>query len=114
VFQHNGAGTVVIRRFQVSRFGRLYRSCGNCSRQHRRDVVVEDLTALAPGKALVGINANHGDTARLTRITIVGDPDRQISPCDRHRGVARGEPEKVGSGPDGAHCRFTPSDITYR
>lgn len=30
VFQHNGAGELKITNFDVSDFGKLYRSCGNC------------------------------------------------------------------------------------
>jgi hypothetical protein len=114
VFQHNGPGTFVIRNFQVSGFGKLYRSCGNCSRQHPRKVVLENVTATAPGKVLVGINSNYGDTAKLTGITIVGDPRRKISLCDRYRGVTSGEPTKIGSGADPVSCRFSPSEISYR
>lgn len=115
VFQHNGSGTLTIRGFQVQDFGKLYRSCGNCRSQYRRAVVVEDLTATAPAKTLVGINTNYGDTARLTRITIVNDPSRRISLCDRFTGNSTGaEPPKTGSGPDGTFCRYADSDLTYR
>jgi len=59
VFQHNGPGTMIIRNFQVDDFGKLYRSCGNCKTQHKRHVVLENITAFSPGKSLVGINANY-------------------------------------------------------
>jgi hypothetical protein len=36
VFQHNGGGTLTVRNFQVSDFGKLYRSCGNCKTQYKR------------------------------------------------------------------------------
>jgi hypothetical protein len=35
VFQHDGSGTIVIRNFFVSDFGKLYRSCGNCGTHTR-------------------------------------------------------------------------------
>ncbi|WP_425583515.1 pectate lyase [Streptomyces macrosporus] len=114
VFQHNGPGRMVIRNFQVEDFGKLYRSCGNCSKQYQRHVVIENVTVTAPGKSLAGINSNYGDTARLTRVTIVGDSSRKIVPCERYKGVTSGEPTKIGSGPDGVNCLYTASDITYR
>ena len=114
VFQHNGPGTVYIRNFQVDDFGKLYRSCGNCKTQYKRNVVVDNVTATAPGKAIVGINTNYGDTAKLTRITIVGDSSRKIEPCSKYKGVTSGEPTKIGSGPDSANCLYTAADITYK
>jgi hypothetical protein len=63
VFQHNGAATLVIRAFRVDSFGKLYRSCGNCQAMYPRHLVIQDVTAQAPGKTVVGINTNYGDTA---------------------------------------------------
>ncbi|OAA25454.1 Pectate lyase [Frankia sp. EI5c] len=115
VFQHNGPGTMIIQNFQVRDFGKLYRSCGNCSSQHRRAVIVRNVVVTAPGKALVGINTNYGDTATLSGITVVGDSSRKISICDRYTGNSKGsEPTKTGSGADGTYCRYSTSDITYK
>ncbi|GHH83477.1 pectate lyase [Streptomyces sulfonofaciens] len=114
VFQHNGPGTMVIRDFQVQDFGKLYRSCGNCSSQYARHVQVQNVTVTAPGKAIVGINTNYGDTARLSGITVVGDSSHKIVPCLKYRGVTDGEPSEIGSGPDGTNCLYKDSDISYR
>ncbi|MCG8926321.1 pectate lyase [Lentzea sp. CC55] len=114
VFQHNGPGTMIIRNFQVDDFGKLYRSCGNCKTQHKRHVVMENVTAFSPGKNLAGINTNYGDTARFSRITVVGDSSRKIAVCDKYQGVTSGEPKKIGTGSDSTHCLFKSSDITYR
>jgi pectate lyase len=107
VFQDNrgAGGSVTIRNFDVSDFGKLYRSCGNCSTQAARTVVLEDITATAPGDVLVGINVNLGDTARLSGVTIVGG---DIGICDLFEGNDTGdEPEKIGEGPDGTSCVVT-------
>jgi hypothetical protein len=114
VFQFNGAGTLTVRDFEVSDFGKLVRTCGNCSEQFQRDVVLENVTATAPGNELVGINSNFGDTARLSGITIVNDPEREIVPCQKFEGVTEGEPEELGSDADGVNCVFQESDITFR
>ncbi|MGV9978070.1 pectate lyase [Micromonospora wenchangensis] len=88
VFQHDGGGELTIRNFDVSNFGKLYRSCGNCSIQDKRTVVLQ---------------------------TIYGDNSRKISICDRYTGNSSGaEPVETGSGPDGAYCKYTSSNIVYK
>nr|WP_220096485.1 pectate lyase [Streptomyces cyaneus] len=114
VFQHNGAGTLTIRNFQVSDFGKLYRSCGNCDTQYERHVVISDVRVTGPGNALAGINTNYGDTATLSGVRIVGDGGRDITVCARFQGNDSGaEPSETGSGPDGTYCRYSSSDVTY-
>ncbi|MCZ4119664.1 pectate lyase [Streptomyces sp. H39-S7] len=114
VFQHNGPGTMIIKNFQVNDFGKLYRSCGNCKKQYERHVIVQNVTVTSPGKSIVGINSNYGDTAKLSGITVVNDSQKKISPCDRYKGVTSGEPTKIGSGPDGVNCLYSASDIVYK
>jgi hypothetical protein len=114
VFQHNGAGTVYISNFQVQDFGKLYRACGNCTNHYQRNVVLSNITATSPGKTLVGINTNWGDTAKFSKITIVGDSSKKIVICTKYKGVAKGsEPTKIGTGAD-ANCIYSASDITYK
>ncbi|TQL01033.1 pectate lyase [Cellulomonas sp. SLBN-39] len=112
-FQHNGPGTFVIKNFQLQDFGKLYRSCGNCSKQYARTVKVENVLITAPGKSLVGINSNLGDKATLSGVTIVGDSSKKIAICEEYKGVTSGEPSKVSSGPSAA-CGYTASSITYK
>ncbi|GAA2789994.1 hypothetical protein GCM10010441_13950 [Kitasatospora paracochleata] len=114
VFQHNGPGTFVIKNFRVEDFGKLYRSCGNCKTQYQRHVVIDNVVTTAPGKKIVGINANLGDTATITHLTITGDSAHRITVCQRYTGVTSGEPKEAGDGPDGRTCRYTPTDVTYR
>ncbi len=110
VFQHNGAGTLTIRNFQVHGSGKLYRACGNCTNSYQRHVVLDGVTARST-KVLAGINTNWGDTARFSRITVYGT----TSICDKYKGVPKGgEPTKIGSGADGVNCLYQPSDITQR
>ncbi|MFE0671820.1 pectate lyase [Streptomyces sp. NPDC058867] len=113
VLQFNGAGTLTVRNFQVEDFGKLVRSCGNCSTQYQRHVVLSNVKATAPGKVLVGINSNYGDTATLSGVTVVGDDDLTI--CERFKGNSSGaEPTSLGEGPDGTYCRYSTSDITFQ
>ncbi|MYW66563.1 pectate lyase [Streptomyces sp. SID8379] len=115
VFQFNGAGKLVVTKFQVENFGKLVRSCGNCSTQYKnRNIIVNDVDITAPGKSIVGINSNYGDTAALRNVRIHGDSSKKIKPCVRYEGNDDGdEPTEIGSGPDGTYCRYTASDLTY-
>lgn len=115
VFQFNGAGKLSITGFHVENFGKLVRSCGNCKTQYKRTIVISDIDATAPGKVLVGVNANYGDTATLSKIRIYGDTKKKIKPCVRFKGNNTGkEPTEIGTGADGTTCKFSPSDITYK
>lgn len=60
VFQHNGFGTLAIKNFFVTGFGKLYRSCGNCSNNGgARHVTIDNIVA-KDGSVLAGINTNYG------------------------------------------------------
>jgi hypothetical protein len=115
VFQHNGPGTLTIQNFQASNFGTFYRSCGNCSTQTRRNVVIRNVTLTRPGNTIAGINVNYGDTARFSGITIVGDSSRAMVICRKYNGNNTGdEPTQVGTGADSTNCFYASSDLTYR
>ncbi|GAA3813534.1 pectate lyase [Cellulomonas soli] len=113
VFQHNGPGTMVIKNFQASDIGKLYRSCGNCSTQYARTVKVQNVQITAPAKSLVGINPNLGDKATLTGVTIIGDTSKKVAICQEYKGVTSGEPTLVSSGPSTA-CGYTASAVLYK
>ena len=111
VFQHNGPGTMIIRNFCVQDFGKLYRSCGNCSTQYTRHVEMDNIMAMPKLGPLAGINTNYNDTAKFTRITIRASSG---AICDRYTGNSTGaEPTKTGSGADGTNCIYSSSDITF-
>jgi hypothetical protein len=111
VFQHNGPGTMIIKNFCVQDFGKLYRSCGNCSTQYTRHVEFDNVMAMPKLGPLAGVNANYNDTAKFSRITIRASSG---TICDRYTGNNTGaEPTKIGSGADGTTCIYSASDITY-
>ncbi|KAF6827255.1 pectate lyase F [Colletotrichum plurivorum] len=91
IVQHNGCGTVNIINFYANDYGKLYRSCGNCSSQCRRNVYIEGVTAKNGGE-LAGINSNYGDTATLKNVCA----DAKVR-CQMYTGCAGGcEPKKSG------------------
>jgi pectate lyase len=115
VFQHNGPGTLTIQNFQATNFGTFYRSCGNCSTQSQRNVVIRNVTLTRPGNTVAGINTNYGDTARFSGITIVNDSSRAMVICRKYIGNNSGdEPTQVGTGADSTNCFYSTSDLTYR
>ncbi|KAF2026506.1 pectate lyase-like protein [Setomelanomma holmii] len=72
-------------------YGKLYRSCGNCSSQCKRNVYIEGVTAKNGGE-LAGINSNYGDTATLKNVC----SDAKVK-CQMYNGCAGGcEPRKSG------------------
>lgn len=113
VLQHNGAKTLIVKNFQVDDFGKLVRSCGNCSTQYGRHIQLQNIWATTPGDSLVGINTNYGDTARFSDITIYDDGGRDLDVCVKYKGTTSGEPSKIGTGADGTNCIYSSSDITY-
>ncbi len=113
VFQHNGPGTMIIKNFCAQDFGKLYRSCGNCSSQYTRHVEFDNVMIMPKLGPLAGVNANYNDTAKFTRIIVRGNTN-SVSICDRYTGNSTGaEPSKIGSGADGTNCIYSASDITW-
>ncbi|KAG9258789.1 pectate lyase [Emericellopsis atlantica] len=100
IFQFNGRGTVRIKDFYANDYGKVIRSCGNCSGNGGpRNVVIENSVAVNGG-VLCGINTNYGDTCKISN-TCQDDGKS----CDRYTGNSSGkEPTKIGSGPDGTYC----------
>ncbi|MHA5050064.1 pectate lyase [Streptomyces sp. SD15] len=114
VLQFNGAGKLVVSKFQVENSGKLVRSCGNCKTQYKRTIIINDVDVTAPMKAIVGVNANYGDTAALRNVRIHGDTKKKIKTCVSFQGNNTGkEPTELSTGPDGKTCKFTTSDISY-
>jgi hypothetical protein len=115
VFQDNrgAGGSVTIRNFRVSNFGKLYRSCGNCKTQAARTVRISNITAVAPGKTLVGANANLGDRVTVSTVTISGSGAAKVHICELFNGNNTGaEPTKISNAPDGITC--TASGVTVK
>ncbi|KAM0329432.1 hypothetical protein ACHAQA_004739 [Verticillium albo-atrum] len=102
IIQHNGLGTVTIDGFTAVDFGKLYRSCGNCKKMGRRNVVVKNVKAYN-GKMLTGINSNKGDVSTITNTCATSV--KKI--CTEFNGTVPGkEPKEVRSGPSNA-CKYT-------
>ncbi|MFI5841975.1 pectate lyase [Catenuloplanes sp. NPDC051500] len=111
-FQHNGNGTVSISGFYLKGSGKLYRGCGNCTNSYTRHVKIDNVL-LDDIDMVAGINSNWGDTATITRVTLVNSSSATV--CGKYKGVSKGsEPTYLGAGWDDANCKVKQSDITYR
>jgi pectate lyase len=113
VFQNNRRGTMHIRNFYVEWFGKLYRSCGNCSEQTTRRVIIENVTAVTgpDTECLAGVNVNYGDVAEFRGVNRIYDKFNKPV-CLRYQGNSAGlEPKKIGKGPDGEHCEYTDKTV---
>lgn len=118
VFQNNGFGTMVIKNFYVEHFGKLYRSCGNCSRQSGRRVIIENVTAVVGKRSscLVGINENYGDQALFRgRTTIYRAMKPNFPVCQKWIGNSKGlEPKKTTTDVDGHLCAYDETSVFLR
>lgn len=109
VIQHNGAGTLYVQNFLVESFGKLYRSCGNCSTQYTRHSEFDSILANGTKGELAGVNTKYKDSAKFTHIFAASG----MTICERYDGNDTGaEPSSVGKGADGTYCIYSPSDIT--
>ena len=87
VVQHNGGGVVNIDSYCVQDFGKLYRSCGNCGTQVKREVQISNVIA-RNGKLLAGVNSNYGDVATID--TKSNSYTSLTSVCDTFQGNNNG------------------------
>ncbi|KDQ11148.1 polysaccharide lyase family 3 protein [Botryobasidium botryosum FD-172 SS1] len=102
IVQHNGGGTVVIDSFCAQTFGKLYRSCGNCSTQYKRTSTIKNIIA-SSGSVLAGINSNYGDVSTLSGLSL----SSVKSVCDTYSGNSSGaEPSKLTSNTANSYCKF--------
>lgn len=82
------AGIVKIDSYCVQDFGKLYRSCGNCGNQVKREVQISNVIA-RNGKLLAGVNSNYEDVATID--TKSNSYTSVTSVCDTFQGNNKGQ-----------------------
>ena len=60
IFQFNGRGTVSIKDFYAEDYGKVIRSCGDCTGNGGPRHVIIDGVVAVDGGPLCGINSNYG------------------------------------------------------
>ncbi|TMW64580.1 hypothetical protein Poli38472_011461 [Pythium oligandrum] len=110
VIQQNGPGKVSVDGFYAYDFGKLYRSCGNCKTQYKRQVEFKNVLAVKPKVSIATINTNLGDTATFTNVRVQSTKSNP-KVCAWSQGVTSGEPKELGSGPSDK-CKYSTSTVT--
>ncbi|KAF9962479.1 hypothetical protein BGZ72_004848 [Mortierella alpina] len=102
VVQHNGRGTVIIKDYTVVNVGKLFRSCGNCSKNGGpRNVVVQNIKANKVNADLVGINSNYGDVAYISGSC--GTGIKHV--CQEFKGIVKSGKKESPKVKTTANCR---------
>lgn len=118
VFQHNAAnGTITVNSFTTTgSIGKLVRSCGDCSNNgHNKHIVVNGAKLeKVTGGAVVGVNSNYGDTAKIRNLQIKGYKSGSPAVCVTFKGVTdhNGSSTKIGEEWNTTACDVSPSDVT--
>ncbi|KAF9870469.1 pectate lyase [Colletotrichum karsti] len=99
VFQHNGEGWLHIDGFYANKFGKFYRSCGNCSQQFQRHVNITNFVGIQG--VVMGVNQNYGDTGTLSNYCVA-----KIGViCTRYEGCVKPcEAGEIGEGALAPYC----------
>ncbi|CRK15285.1 hypothetical protein BN1708_017375, partial [Verticillium longisporum] len=105
VFQHNGEGWLHIDGFYANKYGKFYRSCGNCSQQFQRHVNITNFVGIQG--TVVGVNQNYGDTAELSDYCLA----KVGVVCTRYNGCVKPcEAGEVGEGELEPFCKINGDD----
>ncbi|WP_239014282.1 pectate lyase [Archangium violaceum] len=122
VFQHNAKGNskTIIKNSYISDFGKLWRSCGDCTNNGGpRNLIIDNVKVEGIKSALAGANQNYGDTVTLTNLFVKGGYNASKDKpkiCTEWIGVTNhnGESQKVNNGKsqwNTATCRVKQTDV---
>lgn len=122
VFQHNakGGSKTILQNSYVSTFGKLWRSCGDCtSNGGPRHLEIDNVRVEGISTAVAGANQNYGDTVTIRNLFVKGGYDAgddKPKICTEYIGVTdhNGESTKVADGKsqwNTATCKVSQSDV---
>lgn len=122
VFQHNakGGSKTIISNSYLSDFGKVWRSCGDCTNNGGpRHLVLDNVKLEKVGSAVSGANENYGDTVTMTNIFVKGGYNSSKDKpkiCTVFKGVQKGNGEspKLYSGKsqwNSKTCKVSQSNI---
>ncbi|MDQ2646269.1 MAG: pectate lyase, partial [Myxococcota bacterium] len=78
VFQHNakGGSKTIVKNSYIADFGKLWRSCGDCTANGGpRHLVIDNVRVEGVKTAVAGANQNYGDTVTITDLFVKGGYD---------------------------------------
>ncbi|WP_437603257.1 pectate lyase [Sorangium sp. So ce590] len=122
IFQHNakGGSTTIVTNSYIADFGKLWRSCGDCTANGGpRHLVIDNVRVDRVRTTVAGANQNYRDTVTITNLYVKGgydEGDDKPKICQEYRAVTdhMGESEKLHGGAsqwNTATCRVSKSDI---
>jgi pectate lyase len=122
VFQHNakGGSKTVIKNSYISDFGKLWRSCGDCTANGGpRHLSIDNVKVDGIKTAVAGANQNYGDTVTIKNLYVKGGYDASKDKpkiCTEYIGVTDhdGESTKVDDGKSRwstTACKVTQADV---
>ncbi|WP_437640640.1 pectate lyase [Sorangium sp. So ce854] len=122
VFQHNakGGSTTIVTNSYIADFGKLWRSCGDCTANGGpRHLVVDNVRVEGVRTTVAGANQNYGDTVTITNLHVKGgydEDDDKPKICQEYRAVTdhMGESQKLHGGAsqwNTATCHVSKSDV---
>jgi hypothetical protein len=122
IFQHNakGGSTTKVTNSYIADFGKLWRSCGDCTANGGpRNLIIDNVRVDGVKSTVAGANQNYGDTVTITNLYVKGgydEGDDKPKICQEYRAVTdhMGESEKLHGGAsqwNTATCRVSKSDI---
>jgi hypothetical protein len=122
VFQHNakGGSKTIIRNSYISDFGKLWRSCGDCtSNGGPRHLTIENVRVDGIKTAVAGANRNYCDTVTIQNLYVKGGYNAgQDKPriCTEYNGVTdhNGESTSIDGGKSQwgtATCKVAQGDV---
>lgn len=122
VFQHNakGGSKTIIHNSYISTFGKLWRSCGDCTDNGGpRHLEIDNVRVDGVSVAVAGANQNYGDTVTIRDLFVKGGYDASKDKpkiCTEYIGVTdhNGDSTKVNDGKsqwNTAVCKLSQSDV---
>ncbi|WP_437728434.1 pectate lyase [Sorangium sp. So ce861] len=122
IFQHNakGGSTTIVTNSYIADFGKLWRSCGDCTANGGpRNLVIDNVRVDKVKSTVAGANENYGDTVKITNLYVKGGYDEEDDKpkiCQEYRAVTdhMGESEKLHGGASQWNtdtCRVSKSDM---
>jgi hypothetical protein len=106
VFQHNakGGSKTIVTNSYVADFGKLWRSCGDCTNNGGpRHLMIDNVKVEKVKTAVAGANQNYGDTVTITNLFVKGGYDASKDKpkiCTEYIGITdhNGSSTKVDDG----------------
>jgi hypothetical protein len=122
VFQHNakGGSKTIVKNSYVADFGKLWRSCGDCTANGGpRHLVLDNVRVEGVKTAVAGANQNYGDTVTVTNLFVKGGYDAgddRPRICAEYQAVTdhQGESTSLHSGAsqwNTSTCKLSQSDV---